>query len=347
MFTTAEDIANRAIQHVGAKRITSLSDLSKQALEINFCYDKLRQAELRRSVWRFATRRATLRAFTTTTFYLLPATYSASTTYVQGDLVTDSNGVVWVSMFGSNVGHTPGTYVSGRLQWWQQFFGSLYVATWDSTLTYNAGEIVSKSGPVFYMALTNNNLNLDPATHATNWATITGGTEISPFFPAGVGPAMTVTIGSTSFNRNLFPLPYGFMRLAAPDPKAAQSSVLATSGAIGSLDWQLEDQYIVSNQAGPLLVRFVADLSDVTKMDPLFCEGLAARIGYEVCEVLTQSNIKLQAIGQSYQTFMKDARTVNAIEIGSTEVEEDQFELTRGPQGVIDAVPLPESQGGR
>jgi hypothetical protein len=65
MFQSPVDIANRGMQHIGAVRIGALGfgELSVQASECGFVYDKVRRAELRRNVWRFATRLCVLRPF--------------------------------------------------------------------------------------------------------------------------------------------------------------------------------------------------------------------------------------------------------------------------------------------
>ena len=54
------DIANRALQLLGDKRITSLAENSVPAREMNAAFAIVRDAELRRHVWGFATTRATL-----------------------------------------------------------------------------------------------------------------------------------------------------------------------------------------------------------------------------------------------------------------------------------------------
>lgn len=56
------EIANRALQKLGAKRITSLSQDSVNARACNNCYEILRDAELRAHPWAFALSRATLAA---------------------------------------------------------------------------------------------------------------------------------------------------------------------------------------------------------------------------------------------------------------------------------------------
>ena len=59
-FTTPEDIANRALNHLGQDHsITSIiSDNSKTAGLVKGVYARLRQSELRRNCWNFATRRS-------------------------------------------------------------------------------------------------------------------------------------------------------------------------------------------------------------------------------------------------------------------------------------------------
>ncbi len=54
------EICNRALQKIGAARIVSLTENSKNARECNACYDALRQAELRKNFWSFAIKRAQL-----------------------------------------------------------------------------------------------------------------------------------------------------------------------------------------------------------------------------------------------------------------------------------------------
>lgn len=56
------EICNRALQKIGAKRISSLSEDTVNARACNACYATLRDAELRAHVWNFAIARAELAA---------------------------------------------------------------------------------------------------------------------------------------------------------------------------------------------------------------------------------------------------------------------------------------------
>jgi len=59
------ETSNRALQKLGASRITSLSDDSKNARACSACYTRIRDAMLRRHQWNFAIARAELAASTT------------------------------------------------------------------------------------------------------------------------------------------------------------------------------------------------------------------------------------------------------------------------------------------
>lgn len=62
-MTTETEIANRALQKIGAKRIAAYGETtSKEGREIIAAWDRLRQSELRRYPWNFAITRASLAA---------------------------------------------------------------------------------------------------------------------------------------------------------------------------------------------------------------------------------------------------------------------------------------------
>jgi hypothetical protein len=342
-FSNNVDICNRALQHLGARRIFSLNDNSKSAAEVAFCYDKVRVAEMRRSPWRFATRRANLRVLTATSYRFVPQLWVAATSYGASAIVMDSSGVYWISMIGSNVGNVPGvTTIPGYPALWTQYFGPVVADLWSNSVVYDAGEIVYKTGRTYYINTANAvAVTTDPAAGAP-WAVI--GTPSADWTITLMQPAGTSKIVNGRA-RNMFPLPNGYLRPLSPDPKVESTSTLNTSGALQFLDYSFEGNYIISSQPGPLLLRFVADVSDVPSMDSLFAEGLAMRIAYSVCEPLTQSNIKLQAVAAAYSKFMNDARVITHLESGNTEPMEDEYVLSRGPQGVTEGVPASAMQG--
>jgi hypothetical protein len=542
-FRSNTDIGNRALQHCGANRmdpVLGFADTSvRGAAEIAFCYDMLREAELSRRVWTFATRRQVLRAIDTNTMKIVPALYSAVTTYFDGSIVADQSGNYWISRIANNLGNDPllTTY-------WEPYFGPLTASEYDSTISYFAGEVVyiavgdgtyatflslingnsvdpslpnlwnstaiysqnqvveyfpgwavgtsySAGATVlytdgnFYTSLTSANIGHIPPSSAANWiltptlsltsqavpsSTLNttpgsspvvewaGGTTYSlgsfvmfeeveyvsianantgnlpnaaastfwaavslgtlymslinlnsgnnpanapvlwavgttyaagnkvggsdgniyssvgsgntgnnpvtdagvhwtntgvlnpwttvftqgggndqwlqiggaafPFgvaltplvivYPFGVGPS------SQSITANAFHLPAGYLRLCSQQPKTGVNNLGGPSGKDYN-DWLIEGNLLVSSDSGPLPFRFITNFTDVARMHTMFCEGLAARVGLEVCETVTQSTAKLQTIGKIYDRWISEAGQVDAIEDGFEDMPDDEL----------------------
>ena len=129
----------------------------------------------------------------------------------------------------------------------------------------------------------------------------------------------------------MFALPKGYLRMLPEDPMIESTGQLVTSGGIPQTDFQFEGDFIITSLPGPILLRFVADVSNVLEMDALFCEGLAARIAFELGEMLTQNKDKIAAASAAYAAFMSDARLINWIETGNTEPEEEQYQAMEHP----------------
>lgn len=425
-FAIPEDICNRALQMLGARRIVSLSDNQREAKACAFCYDKLRRAELRRNTWVFSTRRTALRALqanttgivqnsiytpqsgpNTGTLWLTPAVWSSSVTYTPGAIVMDPTvpGLVWTSMAQENLNNAPGV---GTGSVWDVYFGAKIAVPYDPTESYWAGELVYVRNPntqavTVYRSLANQNgngniqiiivtepsaganqtttsmsiksdgagnpwvltewnplvtYNLDqvvvyqftlyrssteqnignapggaqwiscgPADAPTlalasniNWLPIpaTVKSSITPY-PIGAGPVQEAN------TRNAFPLPYGYLREAPQDPTQGAVSYLGAPGGLTYSDWVFESGFLTTHRSHTILLRFIADITDVTRMDDMFCEGLAARMAEAMCEELTQSAAKIATAVAMYKTVMGEARIVNAIESGSDQPPEDDY----------------------
>jgi hypothetical protein len=316
-FETPVDIANRALQHCGATRITSFSDDSKNASEVAFCYDKLRRAELRRNVWRFAIRKATLRPIDTDTKFVAFPAWDDGTTYDVNAVIMGTDGLAYYANVGSNLANDPTTSSQ-----WTLYFGPLTATPYDSGTSYFAGEIVYDDSDNAYLSLITGNEDAPPDT---TWRLLDAAvlSDFNFIYPLGSGPA------STTGSRNVYRLPNGFLRKAPQSPTLGNISWLGSPVGNALTDWEFEGDYFVSTEINPIVFRFVADIADVTKMDAMFCEGLACRIGLEVCETLTQSAEKLSTIAQKYKAFMGEARQVNGIETGATQPAEDAYITVR------------------
>lgn len=348
-YQTNIDIANRAAQHLGQTSILAFTDNSRQAKELSLCYDKLRTAELEKQPWRFATRRAYLWPYTTTTLRLIAAAWAASVAFTVGQIVQDTNGTYWSCVFAhtSSATNSPGLAITGSPAYWQQYFGPVVCDLYSATATYNAGDLVyTGSGPyTVYVSLTNGNLNNTPSGGAP-WSNIqaSGASTVLPVsFILPAGPGLSVN----TVARNIFPLPNGFLRVTASDPKQPNVAFLAASGAQRMQDWQLESNFIVSGSAKPLLVRFVADISDVLSMTPLFCELLAASCSRETCEALTQSEEKFKRIAAAYTDLFVMAETVNNLQTGTTEVQDGAMTDNSQESKFPNAGPNPPQQRGQ
>lgn len=206
---------------------------------------------------------------------------------------------------------------------------------YDATITYRIGDTVTSSATI-YQSTIDLNLNHTPTGTGDwivvpgaqvnqqvgqNWLKLTSTTlnALNISYPLGSGPA------SQSATRNVFILPNGWLREAPQDPKAGSNSYLGVGSNLGYNDWTYENGVIVSRDFGPIVYRFVANMTQVSRFDTMFCEGLACRIALEVCEVLTQSTAKMQGIAGEYKTFMGEARDLNGIESGSVEPAEDDY----------------------
>lgn len=256
----------------------------------------------------------------TATAWLVTVTYGE-------DAVVSSGGFQWRSLLPVNKGVTP----------------AVGPAAFDIATTYSIAQTVTASDDFIYSSVGNGNVGNDPTTdagvHWTNtnvptawsrlpvipvssqkWLVLQAVVKSIPFlYPINAGPSSQAT------TKNVFRLPSGYLKQAPQDPKAGAVSSLGAPGARAYDDWNLQGNYLVSADVGPLLFRFVADVTKVSAMDDMFCEGLACRVADGVCERLTQSTAKVGQLAARYKWAMGEARLANAIELGPVEPPEDDF----------------------
>ena len=324
-FLTGVDIANRGLQHIGARRIITFQDATRNAVEANAIYDKIRRAELRRSVWTFATRRAVLRSIGVTGGNFVPAGYNPATAYIPGDIVYDTSLTYWICIL-ANTGQTPADPI-----YWTPYFGAMFAGTWSASPTYYPGDLVVVSSVVYICAL--QNVNQTPP-NATYWLPCHGSittTNVAVTFSPGI-------YQNDFAPRAIYNLPRSYLRIAPQDAHTADNARLSVSAEMRYRDWEFENGYLITKDVSPILFRFVADVTNVVLMDDLFCEAVAARMGLELCEMLTQNRDKLGATREAYTAAIKLAKDINAIEMGSTENEENPD---------VEVAPVPANQPAR
>jgi hypothetical protein len=234
----------------------------------------------------------------------------------------------WESQSAANLGNQPGNDGAP----WDLYAGPVTIRLFTlnsgataSDVAYYSGELVRGNGSgdttTVYRSLVSSNSDIPPSA---NWLSLgTVSAVLSILYPLGAGPV------SNSDTRNVFILPAAYLREAPQDPKAGNVSWLGAPGGRNPDDWAFENGMIVSATDSLIVLRFAASVTRVPTMDPMFCEGLAARIGLEICEEVTQSGEKLKTIASEYKLFMSEAREINGIEVGPVESPEDDYIVCR------------------
>jgi hypothetical protein len=290
--------------------------------------------------------------------------WTIGNTYSIGTFVM-FDAAMWVSIANSNTGNLPDA--AGSI-WWAAVVGGTFAASavdlnfnnnplgnpvWNNGTAYDEDALVTGSDGNVYTSLIANNFNHDPTldvginwtmiwnTHVisggnSQWTAIGGAvasggvslTTLANDYPLNMGPVSGLN-GQMAANRNMYRLPAGYLCLVMQDPKAGSISFLGSPSGLMYRDWAIENDYIVTQDSSSIVFRFIADFTDVPRMNPLFCEGLAARIAEAVCEPLTQSAAKIQSIRLTYKERMGEARLRNAIEVGAEEPPMDDYISTR------------------
>lgn len=125
----------------------------------------------------------------------------------------------------------------------------------------------------------------------------------------------------------------------APDFTYAYAFVLPTDclrplfPARLGLDWKVEnhngDPAILTNDGDTLEIRYIAKVTDPTKFDALFVDALACKIAWHICEEITQSKSKKDDLREEYILAMREARRLNALEIGQQKQPVDEWLAAR------------------
>ena len=110
-----------------------------------------------------------------------------------------------------------------------------------------------------------------------------------------------------------YPIPSDCLRILQVGqwyPTPDLSDLISTGGQ----EYVLEGKYILSNQAGPLKLRYLSRVTDPVQFDTAFDMAFSAYLAYLVAEPLTASAEQKQMAYQDYRNAVKDAVIANAIE---------------------------------
>jgi hypothetical protein len=115
--------------------------------------------------------------------------------------------------------------------------------------------------------------------------------------------AASATPPSWGFAR-AYPVPVDFLRLLAIAEGPAFSLEADAAGS----------QIILCDAAAPLRIVYLAALSDPGRLPPHFVEAFAAKLAFDICEDLTQSNTKKDFMAQLFLADLAKAKRINGLQ---------------------------------
>lgn len=116
-----------------------------------------------------------------------------------------------------------------------------------------------------------------------------------------------------------YPLPADYIALA---PDYEEDATLAR-------DYLIEDGKILSDWSDPLYIRYVSQVTDPNKMDALFRELLAHDMAIEMCEELTQSAKKRDALVRDRGAIESLAKRAQSKERPAVEAPDSSWVTSR------------------
>lgn len=122
---------------------------------------------------------------------------------------------------------------------------------------------------------------------------------------------------STWGNWNRYSLPNDFLRLIRDNETGIE------------VDWKIEGIYILSADASPLQIRYIARIEDPNYYDPLFVAMFAGRLAMEVAIEISGGTSKKDSVAADYKTDLEEAKKLGAFEKAAQEFNEDEWIAAR------------------
>lgn len=101
----------------------------------------------------------------------------------------------------------------------------------------------------------------------------------------------------------------------------------------GYPDYRSEGNAIVTDQAAPLQLRYVARIEDPNQFDVCFAAAFAAHLAMELCEALTQSSGKFDRMQAWATAELREAKRLDAIEEPPEQLPDEGNWLAAREQG--------------
>lgn len=94
-------------------------------------------------------------------------------------------------------------------------------------------------------------------------------------------------------------------------------------------EYEIEGGRILTDASAPLYIKYTRRVENTGEYHPLFVEAFAARLAYEACEEITQSNVKKDACLRDLDLAINQAYAIEAIENEAEELPEDEWLTAR------------------
>ncbi|MCC6718397.1 MAG: hypothetical protein IT555_10985 [Acetobacteraceae bacterium] len=104
---------------------------------------------------------------------------------------------------------------------------------------------------------------------------------------------------------------------AYPLPADCLRVVVTEDDALYGVAWRVEGREIVCDEAGPLNIRYIRQLTDPSLIGPLLARVIAARLAAAIAYGLTGDARVTQGMSQAAEVAMRDARRMDALEQSS------------------------------
>jgi hypothetical protein len=344
------DIINRALQKLGAKKLTVLTGTDIYTTAANRCYAECLEYELRTHNWNFAIRRARVPVHKITITGISQAdpgvvTYTGVDPYENDTVyIEDVVGMTEVNVT---------TFRIKNLDVSAKTF-DLYSSTDDTDTVdtsaytaYTSGG-TGKIGPAWgytrrfplpspLMTITGiTQANPAVVTYTGNdpqggdriyIENVTGMTEVNDTYfvlkNLDVG-AKTFELTNETTGANINSSAYtayssggtakslSFLRMIAID---GFQGVMTNLGGLGHhQDFTIENESIVCNDDGPLEIRYVFNETNVKVFDSMFKEALACKLALEMTHEIKQDDTNKNLIAQDYMMTIKHAKMGDSIE---------------------------------
>lgn len=118
-----------------------------------------------------------------------------------------------------------------------------------------------------------------------------------------------------------FPLPGDYIMLAPED----QDGDFPLKN-----DWIMEGGEIITDDSGPLLIRYVSSTVLESKFDAIFAEALSGALAMACCEELTNSQSKFDRMAQLYDFQINEAKKRGSILVQKARVPVSSWISARG-----------------